>query len=54
MGRYQKAVRNCSMPLVKDSVADVNPGSGAFLTLGTGIQNRFFRIPDPKPIFLRD
>jgi hypothetical protein len=31
------------------SVAD--PGSGAFLTLGSGIG--FFRIPDPKPIFLR-
>ncbi len=25
------------------------PGSGAFLTLGSGIG----RIPDPKPIFLR-
>jgi hypothetical protein len=36
------------------SVAD--PGSGAFLTPGSGIRNRFFpdlgsRIPDPKPIF---
>ncbi len=31
------------------SVAD--PGSGAFLTPGSGIRNRF--IPDPKPIFLR-
>jgi hypothetical protein len=34
------------------------PGSGAFLTPGSGIRNRFFpdpgsRIPDPKPIFLR-
>jgi hypothetical protein len=33
-------------------------GSGAFLTPGSGIRNRFFldpgsRIPDPKPIFLR-
>ncbi len=38
------------------SVAD--PGSGAFLTPGSGIRNRVFpdpgsRIPDPKPIFLR-
>jgi hypothetical protein len=34
------------------SVAD--PGSGAFLTPGSGIRNRFFRIPDLKPqIFLR-
>jgi hypothetical protein len=38
------------------SVAD--PGSGAFLTPGSGIRNRFFsdpgsRIPDPKPILLR-
>jgi hypothetical protein len=45
MGKYQKAVRNCSMPLVKDSVADVNPGSGAFLTPGSGIRNRFFSDP---------
>jgi hypothetical protein len=41
------------------SVADPDPGSGAFLTSGSGIQNRFFpdpgsRIPDPKPIFLSD
>jgi hypothetical protein len=28
------------------SVADPKPGSGAFLTPGSG-------IPDPKPIFLR-
>jgi hypothetical protein len=27
------------------------PGSNAFLTSGSGIQNRFF--PDPEPIFLR-
>jgi hypothetical protein len=31
------------------SVAD--PGSGAFLTPGSGIG--FFPIPDPKPIYLR-
>ncbi len=42
----------------KSSVADPDPGSGAFLTPGSGIRNRFFpdpgsRIPDPKPIFLR-
>jgi hypothetical protein len=35
-----------------------DPGSGAFLTPGSGIQNGFFpdpgsRIPDPKPILLR-
>ncbi len=46
-------------------VADPDPGSGAFLTPGSGIRNRFFpdpgsrisdpgsRIPDPKPICLR-
>ncbi len=39
-----------------NSVAD--PGSGAFLTPGSGIRNRFFpdpgtRILDPNPIFLR-
>jgi hypothetical protein len=43
---------------VENSVADPDPGSGAFLTPGSGIRNRFFpdpgsRIPDPKPIFLR-
>jgi hypothetical protein len=36
------------------SVADPDPRSGAFLTpgLGSGIRG-FFRITDPKPIFLR-
>jgi hypothetical protein len=29
----------------KTSVADPDPGSGAFLTPGSGIRNRFF--PDP-------
>jgi hypothetical protein len=34
------------------SVVDPDPGSGAFLTLGSGIRNRFFpdlgsRIPNP-------
>jgi hypothetical protein len=38
-----------SMPVT--SVADPDPGFGAFLTPGSGIG--FFRIPDPKPIFLR-
>ncbi len=33
------------------SVSDPDPGSGAFLTPGSGIG--FFRIPDPKPILLR-
>jgi hypothetical protein len=37
------------LPLLTSSVAD--PGSGAFLALGSGIG--FFLIPDPKPIFLR-
>jgi hypothetical protein len=40
--------------LVPTSVADPDPGSGAFLTLGSGIG--FFRIPDlrsriPNPYF---
>ncbi len=40
------------------SVADPDPGSGAFLTPGSSIHYRFFpdpgsRIPDPKPTFLR-
>jgi hypothetical protein len=29
------------------------PGSGAFLTPGSGILSKFFRIPDPNLIFLR-
>ncbi len=41
-----------------DSVAGPDPGSGAFLTPGSGIRNRFFpdlgsRILDPKPIYFR-
>jgi hypothetical protein len=41
------------MYYVCTSVAD--PGSGAFFTPrpGSGIQNVFFRILDPKPIFMR-
>jgi hypothetical protein len=35
------------------SVADPDPGSGAFLPLDPGSGMGFFRIPDPKPIFLR-
>jgi hypothetical protein len=43
---------------VQVSVADPDPGSGAFLTPGSGIRNTFFpypgsQIPDPKTIFLR-
>jgi hypothetical protein len=34
------------------SVADPNPGSGAFLSLDPGSGIVFFGIPDPKPIFL--
>jgi len=42
----------------KNSVADPDPGSGAFLIPGSGIRKSFFsdpgsRISDPKPIFLR-
>ncbi len=32
--------------MVDSSVADPDPGSGAFFTPGSGIQNRFFWIPD--------
>jgi hypothetical protein len=35
--------------LLINSVADPDPGSGAFLTPRFG--KGFFRIPDPKPIF---
>ncbi len=41
----------CWHQMATFQVAD--PGSGAFLTPGSGIRNRFFRISDPKPIFLR-
>ncbi len=34
------------------SVADPDPGSGAFWTLDPGSGIGFFRIPDPKTIFL--
>jgi hypothetical protein len=39
------------------SVADLDPGSSAFLTPGSGIRNGFFWIPDlgsriPNPYFL--
>ncbi len=48
----------CNTAQVWTSVADPDPGSGAFLTTGSGIRNRIIpdpgsRIPDPKPIFLR-
>ena len=33
--------------MVAPSVADPDPGSGAFLTPRSEIQNRFFCIPDP-------
>jgi hypothetical protein len=49
---YKKKVTG---PLIKKNTfleARVrDPGSGAFWTPGSGIG--FFRIPDPKPIFLR-
>jgi hypothetical protein len=35
----------------RDSGSVSDPGSGAFLTPGSGIRNRFFRIPDPKTYF---
>ncbi len=41
-----------SLMSIYTSVAD--PGSGTFLTPGSGIRNMFFfRIPDPELIFLR-
>ncbi len=39
--------------LADSSVADPDPGSDAFLTLDPGSRIGFFRIPDPKPIFLK-
>jgi hypothetical protein len=37
---------------VVTNVADPDPGSGAFLTPGTGSRRGLYRILDPKPIFL--
>ena len=42
---YEKREGSGSVPLSLTSVADPDPGSGAFLTPGSGIRNRFF--PDP-------
>jgi hypothetical protein len=50
---YRKSV---NQEKIVGSAANTDPGSGAFLTLGSEIWNRFFsgsRIPDPNPIFLR-
>ncbi len=46
----------CLPSLDASSVADPDPGSGAFFASGSGIRNRFFRIPDlgsriPNPYF---
>jgi hypothetical protein len=42
----KKVEKICSLRFtVFSSVADPDPGSGAFLTPGSGIRNRFF--PDP-------
>ncbi len=38
-------IRILKYGLILDSVADPDPGSGTFLTPGSGIRNRFF--PDP-------
>ncbi len=55
---YRLEISYASFLMANHSVADPDPGSGAFLAPGSGIRNRFFpdpgsRIPDPKPIFLR-
>ncbi len=46
-------LRKKNLSTQKCSVADPDPGSGAFLTPGSGIPDLGSRIPDPKPIFLR-
>jgi hypothetical protein len=40
-------LRRFMILILQHSVADPVPGSGAFLTPGSGIRNRFFRISDP-------
>jgi hypothetical protein len=41
------------VPYIRSSVADPDPGSGASLASGPESGKGFFRIPDPKHIFLR-
>jgi hypothetical protein len=48
---YRSVGDRLTFLLMPITVADPDPGSGAFLTPGSGIG--FFRIPDPKTIFLR-
>jgi hypothetical protein len=54
---YIKEVDRVRKKQFRPSVADLDPGSGAFLTPGSGIRNRFFRdigsrIPDSRTICL--
>jgi hypothetical protein len=56
--RIRSRIRIRIRETVARSAADPNPGSGAFLTPGSGIRNGFFpdpgsRIPGPKATFLR-
>ncbi len=49
---HRSSTKNIVLISAADSVADPYPGSGAFLTPGSGIRNRFFpdpgsRIPNP-------
>jgi len=44
-------MRSMRIRVRKPVVADLDPGSGAFLTPGSGID--FFQIPDSRPVFLK-
>jgi hypothetical protein len=46
IGSGSKAMSTVCVRYPGISVVDPDPGSGVFLTSGSGIRNRFFRIPD--------
>jgi hypothetical protein len=46
-------IRQDTFQIYRGSVADSDPGSGAFLPLDSGLVYYGSRIPYPQPIFLR-
>jgi hypothetical protein len=46
---FSQTMNRCGKKKQSTSVADPDPGSGAFLTPGSGIRNGF--VPDPGTIF---
>jgi hypothetical protein len=50
LGKQHRCEIAPALLTVKSSLSD--PGSSEFLTPGSEIRERFFRIPDPQPIIL--